>query len=85
MPDALLRAQHCNISLAIYVDDKSSHWHLDIPSTMAKILKAQSRDVEVSELKGRIGITDDVNRVSWEVQQGVLYGVSPCDAGLAAG
>ncbi len=57
----------------MYVDNKSSHWNLDIPSTMAEILKAQSLDAEVSELKGRIGITDEVKHIRWEVQQGVLY------------
>lgn len=62
----------------MYVDEKSSHWNLDIPSTMSEILKAQSKDVEVSELKGRLEIMDDVNRIRWEVQQGVLYRVSPC-------
>ncbi len=81
VPDALSRAQNCNVFLAMYVDNKSSHWNLDIPSTMAEILKAQSVDVGVSELKGRIGITDEVNRIRWEVQPGVLYRVSPCAAG----
>lgn len=47
---------------------------------MAEILKTQSKDVEVSELKGRLRIMDDVNRIRWEVQQGVLYRVSPCAA-----
>ncbi|KAL1251055.1 hypothetical protein QQF64_018851 [Cirrhinus molitorella] len=65
----------------MYVDDNSSHWNLDIPSTMEEILKAQSGDIEVSELKGRIGIMDDVNRIRWEVQQGLLYRVSPCAVG----
>lgn len=48
---------------------------------MAEILKAQSENVEVSELKGEaIEIMDDVNCIRWEVQQEVLYRVSPCAA-----
>lgn len=47
---------------------------------MAEILKAQSENVEVRELKGRLEIMDDVNCIRWEVQQEVLYRVSPCAA-----
>ncbi len=47
-PDALSRVQNCYVSLAMYVDNKSSHWNLDIPSIVADILKAQSVDVGVS-------------------------------------
>lgn len=41
---------------------------------MAEILKAQSEDVEVNELKGGLGVSDDINRIRWEVQQALCCG-----------
>lgn len=69
------------VPLTTYVGGKTSHWNLELPSTLAEILKAQSEDVEVSELKGKIGTKDDANRIGWEVQHGVLYRVVPYATG----
>lgn len=42
VPDALSRTQSCNVSLAVFVGDQSSHWNLDIPSTIEENTKSSS-------------------------------------------